>query len=91
MCLGAILACNLKNLPEEVTNSVKSFFYYLENWLQKTIFDGSLSLEFSENLNPLEEAQSIMMLLEGTLLLSRLDQDKNRLVILKRNIIRNLT
>ena len=72
------LAVDVLTLPEAIQKEVKLFFKNIEQWLEQFLLSGKKVGKFHFKGEAREEAQFILSLLEGTLLLARLYQDEGR-------------
>jgi TetR/AcrR family transcriptional regulator, transcriptional repressor for nem operon len=86
MCLGGILASDTLTLPEDMQGEVRSFFKTLEKSLEALLLQGKAKGEFQFKGSTKLEAEFILSLLEGTLLLARLFHDESKIVMTKDQI-----
>lgn len=86
MCLGGMLASDVLTLPDEIQYEVRLFFKRIENWLEQLLMLGKKQNEFTFGKNIKEEVQLIVSMLEGALLLARLFQDEERLMVVRKQI-----
>lgn len=86
MCLGGMLASDVLTLPESIQSEVKAFFNRIEKWLEKLLLQGKKAGDFYFTGNVKKEAEFILALLEGSLLLARLFQDEGKLEMARKQI-----
>lgn len=86
MCLGGMLASDVLTLPETIQFEVKAFFTHIEKWLEKLLSQGKEIGEFHFSGSAKKEAEFILALLEGSLLLARLFQEEGKLQTAKKQI-----
>lgn len=86
MCLGGILAADILTLPEIVQLEVRSFFKRMEKWLEELLLQGKAKGEFHLKGSTKIEAEFILSLVEGALLLARLFNDEGKLLIARNQI-----
>lgn len=79
MCLGGMLAADILTLPEGMQQEVRHFFKELKEWL---------ALLLAANKQPQKDAQAILTMIEGSLLLARLYQDNHILEEAKERILK---
>ena len=92
MCLGGMLASDVLTLPEMIQKEVCIFFNRLEDWLKRLLIESISNKECSiEKKDIKNEILLIFSLLEGALLLARLFEDDERLVVARRHIVARLT
>lgn len=86
MCLGGMLASDVLSLPETIQFEVRVFFNRIEKWLEQLLSQGKLAGEFHFSGKVKKEAEFILAILEGSLLLARLFQDEGRLQMARKQI-----
>lgn len=86
MCLGGMLASDVLTLPEMIQDEVKVFFDRIEKWLVELLSQGKNKGDFHFSGTVKKEAEFILALIEGSLLLARLYQDEGRLQIARKQI-----
>lgn len=79
MCLGGMLAIDVATLEEPMKIEVRKFFQLHERWLEGTLEKGRKQGDFTFTGSSLIRARAIMALLEGSLILVRLDDEEKRL------------
>lgn len=90
MCLGGMLASDVLTLPESIQSEVRIFFNRLEKWLELLLIQGRTRGEFNYSGQAKAEAEFILSLLEGSLLLARLYKNEGKLMTARRQIERHL-
>ncbi|MDC3180641.1 TetR/AcrR family transcriptional regulator [Gammaproteobacteria bacterium] len=78
MCLAGMLAIDVQTLQPEVAQEVRALLNLIEEKLYQIISNGIKTNEFRNNINAKSTAHVLIAMIEGTLLLTRLYQDKNR-------------
>lgn len=91
MCLGGMLASDVLTLPDLIQEEVRLFFKKIEKWLEALLELGKKQREFSFKRNAKQEAQLILAILEGSLLLARLYKSDERLILARKQIMEQLT
>lgn len=86
MCLGGMLASDVLTLPEAIQFEVRVFFKRIEKWLEQLLIQGKAKGDFHFSGAPKNEAEFILALLEGSLLLARLFQDEDKLQMARMQI-----
>jgi TetR/AcrR family transcriptional repressor of nem operon len=86
MCLGGMLASDVLTLPETIQFEVRVFFTRIEKWLEELLTQGKAKGDFNFTGNAKREAEFILALLEGSLLLARLFQDESKLHMARKQI-----
>lgn len=86
MCLGGMLASDVLTLPEMIQVEVRTFFSRIEKWLEQLLLQGKASGDFHFTGKVKKEAEFILALLEGSLLLARLFQDEGKLQMARKQI-----
>lgn len=86
MCLGGMLASDVLTLPETIQFEVRDFFNRIEKWLEQLLSRGKAKDDFHFTSTAKKEAEFILALLEGSLLLARLFQDEGKLQMAKKQI-----
>ncbi|HEX4044989.1 MAG TPA: TetR/AcrR family transcriptional regulator [Gammaproteobacteria bacterium] len=86
MCLGGMLASDVLTLPEPILFEVRVFFKRIEKWLEQVLVQGRAKEDFHFSGTAKKEAEFILALLEGSLLLARLFQDEEKLQMAKKQI-----
>jgi TetR/AcrR family transcriptional repressor of nem operon len=86
MCLGGMLASDVLTLPESIQFEVRIFFNRIEKWLEQLLSQGKVAGEFQFTGKVKREAEFILAILEGSLLLARLFQDEGRLQMARKQI-----
>src|SRR3990167_1104380 len=86
MCLGGMLASDVLTLPESIQFEVRVFFNCIEKWLEQLLSQGKVAGEFQFTGKVKREAEFILAILEGSLLLARLFQDEGRLQLARKQI-----
>ncbi len=86
MCLGGMLASDVLTLPESIQLEVRAFFNRLQKWLEQLLTQGKTAGDFHFTGTAKKEAEFILALLEGSLLLARLFQDEGRLHLARKQI-----
>ena len=86
MCLGGMLASDVLTLPEAIQMEVRKFFNRLEDWLAQLLLQGIASKDFRFAGNAKQEAEFILSVLEGSLLLARLYKNEGKLLIARQQI-----
>lgn len=86
MCLGGILAADILTLPEIVQVEVQTFFKRIEKWLEELLLQGKAKGEFHLKGSTKVEAEFILSLLEGALLLARVFHHDGKLLIARNQI-----
>lgn len=86
MCLGGMLASDVLTLPESIQREVRNFFSGLQKWLEQLLIQGKAKGDFYFSGNAKKEAEFILALLEGSLLLARLFKDENKLQLARKAI-----
>lgn len=72
-CLCGMFASDILSLPQELQESVASFFKLGTKWLTKTINEGIKNSEFQAHSDPEICAQTFFVTLQGLMLFSRGD------------------
>ena len=80
MCVGGVLAIDALQMDKKLKLSVKKFFSIVESWIEKQLKELDVS-------NAKKEAKFIMALVEGSLLLSRLFDEQERLDFIKSRLV----
>lgn len=91
MCLGGMLASDVLTLPETIQFEVRVFFNRIEKWLEQLLTQGKAKGDFHFAGTAKKEAEFILALLEGSLLLARLFQDEGKLQMAKKQIESHLS
>lgn len=86
MCLGGMLASDVLTLPESIQFEVRVFFNRIEKWLEQVLSQGKAKGDFHFAGSAKKEAEFILALLEGSLLLARLFQDESKLQMARKQI-----
>lgn len=86
MCLGGMLASDVLTLPETIQFEVRVFFNRIEKWLEQLLSQGKSKGDFHFTGSAKREAEFILSLLEGSLLLARLFQDESKLQMARKQI-----
>jgi len=86
MCLGGMLASDVLTLPETIQFEVRVFFNRIEKWLEQLLSQGKTKGYFHFTGTAKREAEFILALLEGSLLLARLFQNEDKLKIARKKI-----
>lgn len=86
MCLGGMLASDVLTLPENIQYEVRVFFNRIEKWIEQLLSQGKVAGEFHFTGKVKREAEFILAILEGSLLLARLFQDEGRLQLARKQI-----
>lgn len=86
MCLGGMLASDVLTLPETIQFEVRVFFNRIEKWLEQLLSQGKAKGDFHFTGSAKKEAEFILALLEGSLLLARLFQDEGKLQMARKQI-----
>lgn len=86
MCLGGMLASDVLTLPEIIQFEVRVFFNRIEKWLEQLLSQGKVAGEFHFTGKVKREAEFILALLEGSLLVARLFQDEGKLQMARKQI-----
>jgi TetR/AcrR family transcriptional regulator, transcriptional repressor for nem operon len=86
MCLGGMLASDVLTLPPGIQAEVRNFFTRIEKWLEQLLLQGKQHGEFHYQKTAKREAQYILCLLEGSLLMARLFHDEKRLQMASKQI-----
>lgn len=86
MCLGGMLASDVLTLSETIQFEVRVFFNRLEKWLEQLLTQGKAKGDFNFTGSAKKEAEFILALLEGSLLLARLFQDEGKLKMARKQI-----
>lgn len=71
MCLCGMLAAEVETLPKAVRQGLKAFFDANESWLAGVLAAGRKAERFGFPGTPLAEARTLLMGLEGAMLLAR--------------------
>jgi len=87
MCLGGMLAIDTQTLPEVIQKEVRQFFSQLESWLTSLLNEGYKNKEFITRGATKSEAQYVLTVLEGALLMARLYNDPERLTNAKQQVM----
>lgn len=90
MCLGGMLAADTLTLPKKIQNEVKHFFETIRQRLEKLLQEGANNKEFHLKSNKRSEAEGILAILEGAILLARLYEDEKILLTAKKQISERL-
>lgn len=90
MCLGGMLASDVITLPEIIQFEVKAFFNSLEKWLEQLLLQGKAKGEFQLKKSAKVEAEFILSVVEGALLLARLFHDEGKWTRARSQIEANL-
>lgn len=86
MCLGGMLAADVLTLPESIQIETRTFFKRIEKCLEELLLQGKAKGEFHLKGSTKVEAEFILSLLEGALLLARLFNDDGKLIIARNQI-----
>lgn len=86
MCLGGMLASDVLTLPETIQFEVSVFFNRIEKWLEQLLTQGKAKGDFHFTGTAKKNAEFILALLEGSLLLARLFQDEGKLQMARKQI-----
>ena len=86
MCLGGMLASDVLTLPESIQFEVRVFFNHIEKWLEQLLAQGKAKGDFNFTGSAKKEAEFILALLEGSLLLARLFHDEGKLKMARKQI-----
>lgn len=86
MCLGGMLASDVLTLPETIQFEVRVFFNRIEKWLEQLLTQGKAKGDFHYTGTAKRNAEFILALLEGSLLLARLFQDEGKLQMARKQI-----
>jgi TetR/AcrR family transcriptional regulator, transcriptional repressor for nem operon len=91
MCMFGMLAAEQHTLSEELKTEVRAFFNESEAWLTKLLRDAIRNKEIPPRANLARQARIIMAALEGSMLIARVQVEKNRLKESVEDIISRLS
>ena len=75
-CLCGVMAAELPNLPRAIQSSVRQFFKLNLHWLEKTLADGAKSGRLRRDIDPAQQARTVLAALQGALAVARAMRDR---------------